>query len=582
MGVGVVCLVVGLYFGCSAGSGDNGVEGAGASGTGSGQGGLGGNLLECGEGDRVCVGNEVHECGENGEILDEVIEVCDPSEDLVCFDGGCTELTCDVAAEQPSNIGCEFWAADLDQQDGFNDPASAPWGVVLSNAGSGQANVTIEINEAAVGEPLALTTVEQVSVPPGTLSAHYLPTRELDCGTMPNDYASPGTCLSSRAFRITSSTPIVVYQFNVFENAYSNDASLLLPTNALGQVHRILGWPAGHPIPIQLLGNIVDRSSITIIGTQVDTQVKVHPSWRIKGNPPIAATPAGGEIVVTIGPFDVLNLETDDGTFSDDPATMADLSGTLVTSNRPVAVFSGVETTSAPGGVLDIPTYPGWSEDDTCCLDHLEDQIFPAESIGLKYLITRSPIRSTGSYHEPDVLRFVGVAEPAVVTTTLAPPFHSFTLEPGEVKTTWAQTDVTVESDKPVMVGQILISNQYVDGPYTGDPSLTLFPPVEQYRTEYVILTPSSWTTNWVVLAAEVGSIITIDGASPSNCVVTPAGTLEGVSYESRRCPVGEGVHSLTGDSSFGVVAYGYGSAGSYAFAGGADVKKIYEPPVIF
>ena len=47
----------------------------------------------------------------------------------------------------------------------------------------------------------------------------------------------------------------------------------------------------------------------------------VKPSWRIKGNPPIAATPKGGEITATIGPFDVLNLETDDATLQDDPTT---------------------------------------------------------------------------------------------------------------------------------------------------------------------------------------------------------------------------------------------------------------------
>ena len=40
-------------------------------------------------------------------------------------------------------------------------------------------------------------------------------------------------------------------------------------------------------------------------------------------------------------------------------------------------------------------------------------------------------------------------------------------------------------------------------------------------------------------------------------------------------------MHSLTGDKPFGIVAYGYGSAGSYAFAGGADVKHIYDPPPI-
>jgi hypothetical protein len=522
------------------------------------------------------VGNDVHQCNDDG-TNSTFVETCDVGANQICNEGACVD-GCSVAADQPSNIGCEFWAVDMDQVDGFNDPASAPWGVALSNAGQGTADVTIEINEAPPGQPLQLTTVEQVTILPGNLEARVLPTREIDCGAVPNDYAAPGTCLSSRAFRIRSTSPIVVYQFNVFENAFSNDASLLLPTNALGTSYRVLGWPAGHPIVLPPF-NIIDRSAVTIIGTAADTQVTVKPSWRIRGNPPIAATQPGTDITVTLGPFDVLNLETDDATFQDDPTTAADLSGTAVLSNKPVAVFSGVETTSAPGGVITIPTGPGWMDGDTCCLDHLEDQMFPVESIGTKYVVTRSPIRSTGSYHEPDILRFVGAAEVATVTTSLPAPFDSFVLQPGEVKTTYAQQDVVVTSDKPVMIAQILISNQYVDGPYTGDPSLTMFPPVEQYRTEYVILTPNSWTTNWVVISAEVGSNVTIDGAAPTNCVITPAGMVEGKSFESRRCPLTVGVHGLTGDLPFGVVAYGYGNAGSYAFAGGADVKHIYDPP---
>ena len=54
-----------------------------------------------------------------------------------------------------------------------------------------------------------------------------------------------------------------------------------------------------------------------------------------------------------------------------------------------------------------------------------------------------------------------------------------------------------------------------------------------------------------------------------------------GKTYESRRCSVPEGVHKLSGDKPYGVVAYGYGNAGSYAVAGGADVKPIYDPPPI-
>lgn len=541
----------------------------------------------CEPGTEICVGGEVRLCAGDGQSADELIEVCDASAGLTCNDGKC-QTGCDIANDQPSNVGCEFWAVDLDQQDGGgNDPASQPWGLVLSNAGDAQANVTIEWNDAPQGIPAVPKTVNVISVKPGQLEAVLLPTRELDCGVAPNRYESPGTCLSSQAFRITSSSPIVVYQFNVFQNTFSNDASLLLPTNALGQRYRVLGWNAGHPILISFpgIGNIIDRSYVTIVGVVENTQVKVRPSWRIRGNPPIAATQPGGEIVVTIGPFDVLNLETDDGTLGDDQKTIADLSGTDIEANKPIAVFSGTESTSAPYD-WDIPTYPGWDtpddgrQPDTCCLDHLEEQMFPMESVGTKYVLTRSPIRSTTGYREPDMLRFVGVAEDATVTTTLPPPWNSFTIAPGEVKTTHAQGDVIMTATKPVMVGQILISQGYVEGASIGDPAMTMFVPVEQYRTEYVILTPGSWNQNWVVIAAEVGATVTIDGGAPTGCITESAGTIDGKTYEARRCPLHtEGVHTLSGSDPFGIIAYGYGSAGSYAFAGGADVKRIYEPP---
>ncbi|MEZ4384698.1 MAG: IgGFc-binding protein [Nannocystaceae bacterium] len=496
-------------------------------------------------------------------------------------DTGDDIVTCDDAKDKPSNFGCEFWAVDMDQQDAFNDPASAPWGVAVSSAGFGFTDVTIEINVAPPGEPLELVVVEQLTIDSDEVVPVELPTRELDCGLMPNDYMAPGTCLSSNAFRITSSAPIVVYQFNVFDNAFSNDASLLLPTPALGKNYRVLGWPAGHPI--EFFG-IIDRSAVTIVGTEPETTVTVKPTWRIKGNPPIPATAPGEEIVVTLGPFDVLNLETDNGTFQDNAKKIADLTGTVVLSDKPVAVFSGVESTSAPGGVVDIPTYPGWDSENTCCLDHLEEQLFPVESIGKEYVITRSPIRSSGSYHEPDVIRFVGVAEDAAITTNLPAPYDKFNLQPGDVVTTWADADFVASGTKPFMIAQLLISQEYVDGSYTGDPALTVFPPVAQYRDEYRILTPDDdglwgWDKNYVVLSTESANVITIDGVEANGCVVTPAGAVSGVEYESRRCPVGAGVHSIKGMTPFGVIAYGYGPAGSYAFPGGADVEPIYMPP---
>jgi hypothetical protein len=165
------------------------------------------------------------------------------------------------------------------------------------------------------------------------------------------------------------------------------------------------------------------------------------------------------------------------------------------------------------------------------------------------------------------------------VTTSLPAPFDSFMLMPGQVRTTWTQNNVVVTADKPVIVGQILVSNQYVDGPYIGDPSLTVFPPVDQYRSDYIILTPGSWTQSWGVIVAEPTTAVMIDGSAPTGCIVEPAGEIAGVRYESRRCRLAEGVHRLRADRPFGVVIYGYGAAGSYAIVGGADVRRIYDPP---
>jgi hypothetical protein len=42
---------------------------------------------------------------------------------------------------------------------------------------------------------------------------------------------------------------------------------------------------------------------------------------------------------------------------------------------------------------------------------------------------------------------------------------------------------------------------------------------------------------------------------------------------------VGKGAHRVAADVAVGIVAYGYGNVGSYAFVGGANVRKIYDPP---
>src|SRR5690606_23582108 len=165
----------------------------------------------------------------------------------------------------------------------------------------------------------------------------------------------------------------------------------------------------------------------------------------------------------------------------------------------------------------------------------------------------------------------------------LAPPHDSFTLQPGEMYETWTQTDIVVESTTPIMVAQILVSQAFTLA-YIGDPALTYFPAVDQYRDRYVFLTPPTWAQNYFVIATpyefggdgpSMGSFPANGGPLPSACVQEVAGTVDTVEYWSITCPITEGAHLLQGDTNFGLTAYGYGPAGSYAYTGGADVKPI-------
>jgi hypothetical protein len=139
------------------------------------------------------------------------------------------------------------------------------------------------------------------------------------------------------------------------------------------------------------------------------------------------------------------------------------------------------------------------------------------------------------------------------------------------------------------MVAQITVSQTYTVA-FIGDPALTYFPPVDQYRDRYVFLTPPTWTRNYFVLATpyETGGdgpssgSFTLDGADlPVDCVEDVVGMLGNVEYWSITCPIDEGAHLIEGDGKFGLTAYGYGPAGSYAYTGGADVKPIYDVPPI-
>jgi hypothetical protein len=545
-------------------------------------------------------------------------ETCDVSQGIACRAGQCMNL-CSKAKVQRSNVGCEYWAVDLDNANvgaGLN-AAAQQYSVVVSNP---QPDVTAEVvilrDDTAPGGPGAPFDVAKAKIPPLSLRVFQLGPREVD-GSPPGTFdTGTHTALTRHAYRIDASFPVVAYQFNPLFNAavFSNDASLLKPVEALsvapGELVRsyvVLGWPqtiasTDDPNTNFNPGNPIDlRAFLTIVGTRPNTKVRVESKTGIAGMS-TSTGPKGGVVEMSLGPFDVLNLETDD--FN------ADFTGSVIWADQPVVVFSGSEASDAP--------FFDTLSKRRCCADHLEEQLDPIRTAGTRFVATISANRSEmvaaagasiGVVSQPEYFRVIAVTESgATVTTTLGGEFAKLSLPArGAFADIVSTREFLLESDAPVMLESVSASQDDGGVPRGlpgGDPSSIIVPPVQQFRKAYVFLTPDKYNFDFVRVIASPTAAIVMDGTPIGelpNCTVVPG---DGLSAEERGSPTppfvvyrcqlsfpvidpdketdkvspgfqNDGVHRIDADEPVGVLVDGFDAYVSYAYAAGTELNQL-------
>ena len=572
----------------------------------------------CVPGANVCNGVQTAVCDQSGDSL-TVTGQCDPTDKEACRNGGCVNL-CDEAQTLRSNVGCEYWAVDLDNANvGLSlNAASQQFAVVVSNPQPDvPAEVVIARDDSQPGQSPKVVDVASATIPPLSLRVFKLGPREVD-GSPPGEFNTGShTALTRAAYRLTSDFPVVAYQFNPLENVnvFSNDASLLKPVEALGApgtslapAYVVLGWPqtiatTEDPKTNFSASSPVDlRSFLTIVGTRPNTKVRVETTAGIIGGGPVKTTPLGGVVEAELGPFEVLNLETDD--FN------SDFSGSLIHSDAPVVVFSG-------GEASDAPFFSDLAE-RRCCADHLEEQLDPIRTAGKKFAATVSENRTRavnlagatlGVVEQPEYFRIVAVTTAgARVTTSLTGQYKQFELATrGSFVTIPSSRDFVVESDEAVMLSQVSASQDASGIPRGlpgGDPSMLIVPPLEQFRFSYVFLTPDKYSFDFIRIIAPPDATVVLDGESVDSlesCRVSPA---DGLTTEERgsaipslvvhRCQLSfpvidptkptdrlspglqnDGVHRVDSDRKVGVLVEGFDSFVSYAYAGGTELTSI-------
>jgi hypothetical protein len=539
---------------------------------------------------------------------------CDTTQGLACRAGACVEL-CDQASAEQSNVGCEYWGADLDNADisPSENAAAQQYAIVVSNVQSDvAATVTVEQDDSMPGDATHATQVIATAViAPQNLEVFNLGPREVDGSADGTFNTGTGTALTRHAYKVTSDFPIVAYQFNPLDNVnvFSNDASQLLPVSGLnsgqGLAYVVPAWPQTIAITSDPTTNfgINLRAFVAIIATRDDTHVQVTTNARvIPGGPFSDGLAIGTSGTATLQAYEVLNLET--GDFN------ADFTGSLISADQPVAVFPGSEASDAP--------YYQSISDRYCCADHLEHQTSPLRTVGKSYVLAKMPNRTSaviaaggdiGEVQETEYYRVV-TATPGTthVTTTLPTPYDAFDLVgQGASETIFSQNDFLLDADQPTMVLEVQSSQDQGGVPRGlpgGDPS-TLFPsPREQWRNDYVLLTPDKYVFDYLVVVAPSEAHVYIDGLllDSTDSDITPS---DGLTAEARGSPTppfwtyryqlsypiidnsqappnnvqpgkqNDGVHHIQADEAVGVIAYGFDSYVSYAYAGGTQLTVI-------
>lgn len=491
----------------------------------------------------TCSGQMTTMCIEDGSGFVDVF--CDPVQGMTCnFETGVCSGECAPQFIGKNYIGCDYWPT-ITGNEVANDFEFA---VVISNTSNLPADITIEGGSLAA----AMT----FTVDPQSVSTQTLPwDLALKACEIFMDNGCRGPTESSAfvqrgAFHLRSTQPVTVFQFNPLDYkierdpedqfSFSNDASLLLPVNAMSPNYHVAGWPVWDTQTI--IGNLPGILAVT--ATENETMVTINSTATTLAGPgaPLMTPGTPREFMMNAG--DVIQLFSDIGDFT----------GSTVNADKPVQVLSGHFCTNIPA---DVPA-----------CDHIEESMFPLETLGTRYVVT-----SPGPPGKGQVVRIIATAPGTTLVYNPEQPALASTLaNAGDfVEIVDTTTPFEVAGNHRLLVAQYMQGSNAGGG---GDPAMTLAVPAEQYRTSYQFHAPTNYQTNWISIVAPLVATITLDGEDlPIN--FAPIGNSGWGFTFTQLDNTGTGDHFIVSEEPFGVQVYGYGQFTSYWYPGGLDLNPI-------
>lgn len=481
-------------------------------------------------------------------------------------DGG----PCAVSAN--SSLGCEFLAAAVPPEAATRGSCYA---VVLANGGAQPAEVTVErdgrlltpydfirlIDGSGMPGFARITTVAgRAQVPPNRVAVLFLAgepagsagQQAIACPVPPAEqlgFQVRGTG-TFPAYRITSSRPVAAYDIYPFGGAASAvaSASLLLPTSAWSTVSVAVtpGPSVGYDPYLQ------------VFATEDATEVNVEAPVAIAPGPGVVGSSARQVVPRVLRRGEVLQL-----------SQPAELGGSTIRSNKPVAVWGG-------HACMNVPT-------TAFACDSAHQQLPPVSHLGSEYVAVRPPSRS--SAEEPALWRFVGTRTGTVLTFTPPQPAAPTTLEPGQTAEFWAPGPFVVRSQDglhPFLATQLM----HGGGDFAanvGDPDFVLLVPPGQFLSSYLFFTDPTYANTFLVFVRRRTSQglfapVTLDCGGALAWLPTGDPAFEYAIrtwHDTDTAGCTNGMRRASSAEPFGLTVWGTDFFVSYAYPAGMGVNRI-------
>jgi len=228
-------------------------------------------------------------------------------------------------------------------------------------------------------------------------------------------------------------------------------------------------------------------------------------------------------------------------------SNVGDLTGTPVTSTKPVSVFGGHMCANVP-------------DNQTVACDHLVEQLPGTSTWGKSFLTVPLKTRVRG-----DTFRILASQNDTTVSINGA---AAAVLNKGEAYQQLIDGQSAIPADKPILVAQYSNGSAF-DG-VTSDPFMMLISPNERSLSQYTFAAPGTgFSQNFVNVIAPTSAIgdIVLDGTSVPAGEFTPIGS---TAYSGAQLDLTPGSHTMSSEKPFSISVYGFDVYDSYGYPGGA------------